>query len=406
MDGPSARICTLPVDRQPLLAALGVLSHESIEQTALRDSLRETMGVGKLTRATLGAAKDGPPILSRFVLRVSREMASRESVFEREAAVHGDVVLLELNCSLSGIAACPGAALLSLFGWFRCALTAWPNAWTVGKAEPDAYVYLPGVANHLSISLSAVESHALFRPWATDAGDRTKNVSGAASAAHMYWGAFELYHWMTNPSYHAARGHHNGNWWLLTECKVEPMPMGRVGPFAFAKGPLLFLSSSLAHSVVHNASVTSEADAAIRFAEQRGMNRVWEDVFLGFAVTLAARRPVFMVEDPSWYLESGPAAPQAGGTILVAHLRRNKSAAFVQRVHRYLQQHQCTTAALQHERWRISFVNPKYHYTLCGGARLVFGQVDQNVYKAVNCSGHVILHDDQSYFEVDTQRSV
>jgi hypothetical protein len=398
-----AAACKLPVDRRPLLAALGVLSHESIEQRALRDSLRQTMGVGKLVYATMSSgATDFGPILSRFVLRASSH--STRASGEREAAMYGDVVLLEQNCSLSGTLGpngkelhCPGAALLSLLGWFRCALSVWPGAWVVGKAEPDAYVYLPGVANHLSLSLAAVQTHEMATTRGASQHGGTSATSGAVHAAarlgQIYWGAFELYHWMTHPKYHAARGHYNGAWWRLSECRNEPMPKGRIGPFGFAKGPLLFVSSALAHSVIHDVSVAAEADATIRFAEKHGSSRVWEDVFLGLAVTIAARQPVHMVEDSGWYLESGPAAPLVSESTLVAHLRRNKSAAFVHRVHRYLQKHHCTPQNQSGWRIRISYNQTLNPWRLCSGARLYFGEVDHAAYKAANCSQAVILRD-------------
>ena len=378
----AAMPCRLQVVRQPLLGVLGVLSHSSHEQRALRDALRETAGVGHDVhplRLDLGH------LVSKFVLRLSDElmqvpggtMTTREEVM-MEARLHADLVLIEQGCAQSGEnLRCPGGALLSTLTWFRCALVSWPGALTIGKAEADTYIHLPGVASHLYQSVVAVRKHS----------DLVAASKGHAEG-QLYWGAFESYHWMSNPKYHSPRGHISG--YMVRSCRVDPMPLGRVGPFSFAKGPLLFLSSSLVDSVVHSHAVQEEADAAIKRVERLGgQARVWEDVFLGFAVTTAAQAPVHIVDDAKWQSESGHAAPRLAPATLVAHLRRNKSAAFVRSVHRHLAQSHCQPKEL-----RIRF-HDEIQTTLCSGARLYLGHPGhvngKHVYWYENCSTAQVL---------------
>ena len=373
---PMAAPCHVRVDRQPLLGILGVISHSSSEQRALRDSLRETARVGQDV-VPLHTPGNKGRLVSRFVLRVSDEVlrlpngtvATRDEV-QSEAKLHADVVLIEQGCAQSGVnLRCPGGALRSTLAWLRCALIGWPAALTVGKAETDTYLHLPGVAHHLQQSVVAMEKHSAH--------------IAASQPPQLFWGAFESYHCMTHPKYHSPRGHLNG--YMVRSCRVDPMPIGRVGPFSFAKGPLLFLSSPLAMSVLSSPTVQQEAEAAILKAEAiGGTMRVWEDVFLGFAVATSAQAPVHVVDDPALQSESGHAAPRLSPATLVAHLRRNKSATFVRRVHRYLKRRHCQPKEL-----RIRF-HDEIKMTLCSGARLFLGHPGhvrgKHVYNHENCS--------------------
>ena len=55
--------------------------------------------------------------------------------------------------------------------WLACATYAWPRARLIGKADDDTYVHLPGVADHVTQTLSF------------------------ARGAPIYWGQLEAYHW-------------------------------------------------------------------------------------------------------------------------------------------------------------------------------------------------------------------
>ena len=91
-----------------------------------------------------------------------------------------------------------------------------------------------------------------------------------------------------------------------------------------------------------------------------------------------------VVDDPALQSESGHAAPRLSPATLVAHLRRNKSATFVRRVHRYLKRRHCQPKEL-----RIRF-HDEIKMTLCSGARLFLGHPGhvrgKHVYNHENCS--------------------
>ena len=75
----------------------------------------------------------------------------------------------------------------------------------------------------------------------------------------------------------------------MNKCSTRPR---LVGPFAFAKGPFYLLGKRLAMDVVSDPQVVREAEAV--FASDRAGalsasdSWPWEDVFLGFAVAVAA----------------------------------------------------------------------------------------------------------------------
>jgi hypothetical protein len=222
--------------------------------------------------------------------------------------------------------------------------------------EDDVYIHLPGVVRHLYESIAAIRVGV--RSGRVPMAPRARhNITG--DDPHIFWGIFEGFHWMTNPAYHAARGATN---YHLMECLASPMPLGRVGPFVFAKGPCLFLSASLGARVVSDAGVQAEAAATIRLAEVRRTARVYEDVFLGYAVAVAADAPVHVVHDSTMYHEDAAhhelhLAPSA----LITHLRRNKSAESMRLMHGYLEHHHCQPRDLQIQ------VHPDYA-VLCSGA--------------------------------------
>ena len=82
---------------------------------------------------------------------------------------------------------------------------------------------------------------------------------------------------------------------MTEDCRLQPVEQDSrlvYGQFAFAKGPLFILSASLVREILANRSVTAEANITIGVDEQRAKRRpdhkVWEDVFVGFAASMAA----------------------------------------------------------------------------------------------------------------------
>ena len=143
------------------LAAIGILSHGGNHE--IRDWIRQ----GWLSPSAAAAAHDRHGIIARFVLRgIGAPPSQRE-----EASRHGDVVFVEARHDLGRFQ----GPLHSLFLWWRAACDAWPSVAFIGKADDDTYLNLPGIANHLLESLSAVS-------------EATRSAQ-----PRIYWGAFEQY---------------------------------------------------------------------------------------------------------------------------------------------------------------------------------------------------------------------
>ena len=111
-----------------LLAVLGVLSHAP--QQRLRDAWR---------RHILPVAS--PDIAVRFVMRGF----GVPTHVNLEAKSHGDVILLRANSSLPR----GTGPLVSLRLWYSCALSAFPQAAYIGKADDDTFVHLPSISRQL-----------------------------------------------------------------------------------------------------------------------------------------------------------------------------------------------------------------------------------------------------------------
>ena len=152
--------CATP-DRSARLAVLGVLSADS--RILLRHAARRTY--------VLAAAKSG--ILPRFVLRGIGAAPSTV----REANLHHDIIFVQANANASRMS----GPLESLLLWLRCAISAWPAATLVGKADDDTWMNLPSVASHLRASLEALQ-----------ASSSQSQLSGPSA---LYWGQMETYHW-------------------------------------------------------------------------------------------------------------------------------------------------------------------------------------------------------------------
>ena len=217
--------CPLP-DRRPYGGVVGVLSAEGRE--VYRTMLRHTW---LAESATLG-------LPSRFVVR---GVGASDTLLE-EARAYGDIVLVYARASL------PRAVgpLHSLFGWWRCALTAWPGAELVGKADDDVWVDIRGVLWQLAATRAVLTNKLHAEP-------------------SMLWGVIETFHWSPTLLEPYGFSYRFGKTSACAVWKEHGELLS--GPFPFAKGPLFFLSSSLVSEVLLSGTFDAElASLTRRFA--------------------------------------------------------------------------------------------------------------------------------------------
>ena len=151
--------CAAP-DARALFAVLGVVTHQ---QSSFRHSIRRTW---------LPSPEAG--VVTRLVMRGLNASAA---VID-EAAQFGDTIFLPSSAHLSKDV----GPLLSTWQWLECAVSAWPRAALVGKAEDDVWVHLPGVLESLRAGSAAL---------------------GNIDLRSMYWGMIE-----TCNTTHRTRHHH------------------------------------------------------------------------------------------------------------------------------------------------------------------------------------------------------
>lgn len=133
---------------------------------------------------------------------------------------------------------------------------------------------------------------------------------------NVYAGVFEFYNYIPSRLKSTGHGVHPGNAWIegrrLHNCSTLTNAICR-GPFAFAKGPLLFMSRPLVARLVH---ATSFAKLTAR-TRTRPHNRVDDDVQLGYL--LAELPDVQYVRVPRTSLLLAPTAAPKRRTFLAAH---------------------------------------------------------------------------------------
>jgi len=282
--------CAQPELERQLLAVIGVFSTEN--NYAARLAIRKSW------------MRTAQQSLVRFVIRGYGVHAQLLNESEQAA----DIVFVREDPELS----CRASPLRKLMLWLKCVAMAWPAASLVGKADDDTWVHLASIEHWLHATLMNVD------------------VRGS-----LYWGAFETYHWHTglhthSGFYKSAEGNpklrRDAFWDQCRACPTNFTPTSQygltrftqcnegnttamlggfssqssllVGPFSFAKGPLYLLSLPLAVQVVQDKQVRYEA-AAICSDDEVGVLPIgswpWEDVFLGFAVALAAAGNVTQV---------------------------------------------------------------------------------------------------------------
>ena len=289
------RFCAKPNDSS-LMAALGIFSLEG--HSRYRREIR----------ATWMRHAQAANIVARFVLH---GLGVRQSELE-EASTHGDITFLRAPAVMS----CKAGALHKLILWLECAMAAWPKAAMIGKADDDAWIHLPGVAAHVTRSLSALG-------WLN---------APPPPCGGLVWGSMESYHWhegihrpvgFMGMRYAYRRLEGNG---LLERCRQRGAPRllalprrdvprtwlsgdkdsddggswngagggapaNVTGPFFFAKGPLYLISRTLIRQLLAHPWVRAEAAAAISSGEVEAelleLTWPWEDVFLGAALARA-----------------------------------------------------------------------------------------------------------------------
>ena len=300
-DAPS--FCT-PMDSQPRLAVLGVLSTHGTANTHLRHAIR-------FTWAANATAHSG--IMSRFIMR---GLNTSEEVL-REAKLYGDVIFVRAQGELHRNV----GPLKSLVLWFQCAAVAWPAAQLIGKADDDVYLHRSGVEAHLRGSLDALRGSStpmlywgMMETWRWDAGthrpasaDRFMYKFGGGRGINkciyrVGWRAVRMSH-----PYYAPRNLTNANQHTsgasgrrLSRVKPEPTQdpklIQTIGPIHYAKGPVYFVSTELVRQVVNDPSWRRRVDEVCTHATEsvQGVThsstrpRPYEDVFTGLSLALAA----------------------------------------------------------------------------------------------------------------------
>jgi len=334
---------SLAVDMQPYDTVIGVLSYDAPLAATLRDAIRATW---------LASPPNG--VLARFVLRNGGQKAYAEGTTHKDTVFLSSVGVRPRVMAHIDRASGP---LRSVLGWYKCALARWPNAETIGKAEDDVYAHLTDVHRYLRTALAQSP-----RP------------------SRLYLGSFETFFWASADRYHSPR-----RWKYYTtmteDCRLQPVEEDSrlvYGKFAFAKGPLFILSASLVREILANRTVMAEANITIGVDEERAKFRpdhkrrthlgTWEDVFVGFAASMAAGPlggPVTHLGLPfgNQYRESSrdwrePMTISA--TAIVYHIK-NKSAAQLHLADNWVKRNHCSPSTLGLE----CMTHPG---RLCGGA--------------------------------------
>lgn len=370
-----------PSKPSTVFAAIGILSHGAPGQ-------RNWTRASFLSRtARRAAAAHG--LVVRFVMRA--EGAS--TAIQREADEHGDMVLVPAPAN-AGRASGP---LLSLMLWWRHAVATWPSAQFIGKADDDVYIHLIGTMNHLAAAQRAVaEAYGHAEP-------------------RIYWGAFEAYHYeeadmrpvrfqQDRPG-KCFRRQHNESGMLH-------------GPFAFARGPLYFLSASLITTLLSDAWVNADLNRTLaalarldsvrerRRSRRRGASAalpsmVWEDVYTGYLLSkvIAPTPPTLALVEHG--VGNGGANPvysdgfgmQLAPSTLIWHMRnKHRTAHRIAFAHHWLEEsgRHCLPPPSSWPWVRCGYLrlaSGRGMSTSCSGARWLRCTTRRDAYGPAACSG-------------------
>ncbi|KAL3927254.1 MAG: hypothetical protein SGPRY_002912 [Prymnesium sp.] len=275
------------------LAVLGVLTFE--ERREYRERIRASWMSHPPSPPSLPALSS--TILTRFVVR---GIGASDSMV-REGEERGDVIFLRAPSALRRTI----GPLTSFVRWLECAVSAWPNAQLIGKADDDVWLHLQSTASLL---------HATF----TSLSDSSPN----GVAPRVLWGHMESYSWDVSagrPAWHGyswfkshdcrqrtmrreevlARSLAHAN---KTECRVAKDERGVArcgggdeavvaGPFGFPKGPLFFASTSLVAQLLADPELTRETERVLQSVNNSRKEGIkpWEDVYIGMALARTSR---------------------------------------------------------------------------------------------------------------------
>ena len=380
------RVASPASGRQHALAALGVFSAEA--NAAYR----------RHVRASWLAAPDASDIKARFVMR---GLAVRSETLH-EARAHGDTLFVRARSELGR----SSGPLVSLVLWYQCAISAWPRAQLIGKADDDVWADLPRITHLLRTSLDALQAAAALQ------GD----AAGAAASPRILFGELEQYSW--DDEAHRPTQWGGAGWWsvaqpctaavlkpreLLLRRSLQGVGLARrrsdaaapavpvTGPFVFPKGPMYFVSRSLVEQILADRTTRARVDEAVaaflgaggqnrsnrvsKTAEEGEIIRPWEDVVTGLALAIAvpAGPGLALVHlgctpfTQTWGLFMSPSTA-------LWHMRA-KSPERIAVAHEWAQSHGCTLPLLRMHcterpwrscsgaEWRRCF--PQYNTTEC-----------------------------------------
>ena len=319
---PTPAFCA-PVDRQPYLVVLGVVT---TQWSSLRHILRKTW-----------LPSPDSAMVTRLVLRGQDASAK---VIE-EARAFGDTVFLPSPAAASKAT----GPLMSTWQWLECASLAWPRTILIGKAEDDIWAHLPSVLHSLRVSAA---------------------LSDTASR-DLYWGIGpETYHWneTSQSPWTWSYWYGRGRTYCRTYGKARVLP-DIAGPFPFLKGPLYVLSRALAMRVVREqvklyrralGSAGRGTTAVFNSANQPTMineGQVWEDVFMGYLLDQLDPPPtldlVHIDKGATELFQEGwpdfmPHFKIANQT-MVWHGNTAKNPTRISLIHRYMRRHRCNLAS-------------------------------------------------------------
>ena len=298
------------VDPSPLVGVVGVFTFHDGHRQDLRDALRHSWTVEQ--SAQQQQQQQQQQLLVRFVAR-GRGVGAL--ALRNESARNGDDILF-----VDSEASLPRSVgpLATLLAWWECALVAWPSVHTIGKADDDVLFSPPAVAAHVHATLTLLQ-------------EQQRDAFRTLPPPRLYWGVHETFHWDANRQvpvgWSYGWGRHGGS----AACEITRAPANnsavppydetntfeRVGPFAFAKGPLFMLSSALIRELFAGGlrgriettfdarrlpsqsvdSTSGAMDGGSAMVRGRAHNRTkipaapppWEDAFTGLALALSVK---------------------------------------------------------------------------------------------------------------------
>ena len=263
---------TLVCPQASLVVALGIISAPEYHgrRLAQRHSWMRWPNVGH---------GEGQTICASFVVRAGDAPLVAAAKLQREADVHGDLLLVRSIAYNESRARGP---LLSLAWWLLYAHRALPRASFIGKLDDDAYLHAPDLMRMLRVVSSTV-----------------------GAGANVFLGVLTWYHWyerLFDNSRHA---------WTFRQavgvgrqCRTHELQLagchsagnksasgcGRcIGPFAFAAGYLIVCSRALLDDVATVGGLEKDAlrfdgiaPSALRTKAGQRSEQVMEDVWLGY----------------------------------------------------------------------------------------------------------------------------